>query len=170
MKALITGGAGFIGSHLAERLLNLGHDVAVMPLGKRRQGRIGLGRGKTHQLPGNSTPGQPPQRLVDPRHRGFARVAARSGDDYDPRSHRRRLAGRIASQMNRGCQVGRAGRLRQARGHDRSELARRGIFGQNPRLLGISDQSQPVLGTHVGGDFLQGSHRGGPASSAGHPR
>ena len=30
MKALITGGAGFIGSHLAERLLNDGHDVAVI--------------------------------------------------------------------------------------------------------------------------------------------
>ena len=30
MKALITGGAGFIGSHLAERLLELGHDVAVI--------------------------------------------------------------------------------------------------------------------------------------------
>ncbi len=30
MKALITGGAGFIGSHLAERLLDLGHEVAVI--------------------------------------------------------------------------------------------------------------------------------------------
>ena len=30
MKALITGGAGFIGSHLAERLLRDGHDVAVL--------------------------------------------------------------------------------------------------------------------------------------------
>ncbi len=30
MKALITGGAGFIGSHLAERLLELGHEVAVL--------------------------------------------------------------------------------------------------------------------------------------------
>lgn len=30
MKALITGGAGFIGSHLAERLLDLGHDVSVI--------------------------------------------------------------------------------------------------------------------------------------------
>jgi nucleoside-diphosphate-sugar epimerase len=30
VKALITGGAGFIGSHLAERLLNDGHDVAVI--------------------------------------------------------------------------------------------------------------------------------------------
>ena len=30
MKALITGGAGFIGSHLAERLLELNHDVAVI--------------------------------------------------------------------------------------------------------------------------------------------
>jgi UDP-glucose 4-epimerase len=30
VKALITGGAGFIGSHLAERLLELNHDVAVI--------------------------------------------------------------------------------------------------------------------------------------------
>src|SRR5215831_4295636 len=30
VKALITGGAGFIGSHLAERLLDEGHDVAVL--------------------------------------------------------------------------------------------------------------------------------------------
>ncbi|NOT45939.1 MAG: NAD-dependent epimerase/dehydratase family protein [Acidobacteria bacterium] len=30
MKAFITGGAGFIGSHLAERLLDAGHDVSVL--------------------------------------------------------------------------------------------------------------------------------------------
>src|SRR5688572_12792992 len=30
MKALITGGAGFVGSHLAERLLEEGHEVAVL--------------------------------------------------------------------------------------------------------------------------------------------
>jgi len=30
MKALITGGAGFIGSHLAERLLGLGHEIVVV--------------------------------------------------------------------------------------------------------------------------------------------
>jgi UDP-glucose 4-epimerase len=30
MKTLITGGAGFIGSHLAERLLQAGHEVAVV--------------------------------------------------------------------------------------------------------------------------------------------
>jgi len=30
VKALITGGAGFIGSHLAERLLQDGHEVSVI--------------------------------------------------------------------------------------------------------------------------------------------
>jgi len=30
VKALLTGGAGFVGSHLAERLLELGHDVHVL--------------------------------------------------------------------------------------------------------------------------------------------
>ncbi|HEX6403519.1 MAG TPA: NAD-dependent epimerase/dehydratase family protein, partial [Pseudonocardiaceae bacterium] len=30
MKALITGGAGFIGSHLAEHLLAAGHEVVAL--------------------------------------------------------------------------------------------------------------------------------------------
>ncbi len=30
MHALITGGAGFIGSHLAERLIHLGHRVTIL--------------------------------------------------------------------------------------------------------------------------------------------
>jgi len=30
MKALVTGGAGFIGSHIAERLVRGGHSVRVL--------------------------------------------------------------------------------------------------------------------------------------------
>ena len=30
MKSIVTGGAGFIGSHLVDELLNLNHDVTVL--------------------------------------------------------------------------------------------------------------------------------------------
>ena len=30
MKSIITGGAGFIGSHLSEKLISLGHEVVVI--------------------------------------------------------------------------------------------------------------------------------------------
>jgi UDP-glucose 4-epimerase len=42
VKALVTGGAGFIGSHLADRLLALGHDVLVVD---------DLSTGHRHQVP-----------------------------------------------------------------------------------------------------------------------
>ena len=30
MKSIVTGGAGFIGSHLSERLVSLGHKVTII--------------------------------------------------------------------------------------------------------------------------------------------
>lgn len=47
MRALITGGAGFIGSHLAEELLNRGHEVwAVDNLATGSLGNIAHLRGR----------------------------------------------------------------------------------------------------------------------------
>ena len=40
MKSLITGGAGFIGSHLAEKLVDMGHKVIVIDnffIGKKKK-------------------------------------------------------------------------------------------------------------------------------------
>jgi UDP-glucose 4-epimerase len=46
MRILVTGGAGFIGSHLTERLLSLGHSVAVVD---------NLTTGKVENLPSGAT-------------------------------------------------------------------------------------------------------------------
>ena len=42
MKVLVTGGAGFIGSHLTERLLSAGHQVRILD---------NLSTGKQENLP-----------------------------------------------------------------------------------------------------------------------
>ena len=47
MKILVTGGAGFIGSHLIERLLAMGHAVRVLD---------NLSSGKRANLPAHALP------------------------------------------------------------------------------------------------------------------
>jgi UDP-glucose 4-epimerase len=49
MKILVTGGAGFIGSHVSEGCLRAGHEVAVLD---------NLSSGKRHQV----RPGRPSSR------------------------------------------------------------------------------------------------------------
>jgi UDP-glucose 4-epimerase len=44
MRVLVTGGSGFIGSHLAERFFNEGHDVSVI---------VNESKGRRENLPGH---------------------------------------------------------------------------------------------------------------------
>ena len=63
MKILVTGGAGFIGSHTCDRLLELGHDVVVLdaltpPV--HRNGRPAVPEPGGRLLPGrHPQPGSP---------------------------------------------------------------------------------------------------------------
>ena len=46
MKVLVTGGAGFIGSHVSDRLLSLGHSVVIVD---------NLATGKLENVPTGAT-------------------------------------------------------------------------------------------------------------------
>ena len=72
MRVLITGGAGFLGSHLAEELLAAGHDVRALD-------------SLVDQVHGGSAPG-----YLDPQ------IELQVGDVRDPEAMRRALDGRDA--------------------------------------------------------------------------
>ena len=78
MKALVTGGTGFLGQHLVERLLLEGDDVSVLAR-SGRAGRRGAG-GARALLAGRRRAGEreeggaEPDACAEPAHRATARA------------------------------------------------------------------------------------------------
>ena len=116
MKALLTGGAGFVGSHLADALLDQGHDVH----GHRRP---------VDRVDGQHRAPQGPARLRVRDRLGHERAA----DGRARRSRRRRLppGGRRRRQAHR----------RGAGAHDRDERARHRDRAQARRARRASSSS-----------------------------
>ena len=98
MRALITGGAGFIGSHLAERLLAQGHRVAILD---------DLSTGRLENLAHVSD------------HPRFSATIGSVMDEAAPRADGRGVRHRVPSRRRGGRQAGR-GATHSHDSHERS--------------------------------------------------